>query len=94
MPVAYTASIAGPRDVGAVSTRAGHCIQPMPAAAAVKAVSTAHRRQRGSRSPADRKGLGKDSRHNSMKIIHEAQIEQRTFPSWRIAHLDATPERA
>lgn len=37
--------------------------------------------------------LGKDSRHNSIKIIHEAEIEERTFASWRMAYLDATPEQ-
>ena len=37
--------------------------------------------------------LGKDSRHNSIKIIHEAEIEQRTFASWRMAYLDATTEQ-
>ena len=37
--------------------------------------------------------LGKDSRHNSIKIIHEAGIEERTFASWRMAFLDATPEQ-
>jgi hypothetical protein len=38
MPVAYTASIAGPRIDCAVSTRTGHCHQAMPAAAAANAV--------------------------------------------------------
>jgi Sensors of blue-light using FAD len=37
--------------------------------------------------------LGKDSRHSSIKIIHEAEIEERTFASWRMAYLDATPEQ-
>lgn len=32
-----------------------------------------------------------DARHSSIKVFYEAEIEERTFASWRMAYLNATP---
>lgn len=37
-------------------------------------------------------GIRNDSRHESMKVFHEAEIEQRTFSEWRMAYLSTDIE--
>lgn len=36
--------------------------------------------------------IGKDTRHSSVKVFHEAQINERAFGSWRMAYLSPRPE--
>jgi hypothetical protein len=35
--------------------------------------------------------IAKDTRHTSVKVFHEAEIEERAFANWRMAFLNATP---
>jgi hypothetical protein len=37
--------------------------------------------------------ITRDSRHSSVKVFHEAEIDARTFGSWRMAYLNATPQQ-
>ena len=34
--------------------------------------------------------IANDTRHHSVKIIHEAEVEERVFRSWSMAHVSAT----
>ena len=36
--------------------------------------------------------IREDTRHDSMKVFHEAEIPQRAFRDWRMAYLDADLE--
>ena len=37
--------------------------------------------------------ITRDSRHQSVTVFHEAQVEARAFESWRMAYLSPTPEQ-
>ncbi len=39
------------------------------------------------------RSIGKDSRHTSVKVFHEGEIDSPMFGSWRMAYLSATPEQ-
>jgi hypothetical protein len=39
------------------------------------------------------RNITRDSRHSSVKVIHEAEVDQPMFGSWRMAFLSATPEQ-
>ena len=39
------------------------------------------------------RSIGDDSRHSSVKIFHQAEVDRPTFGSWRMAYLSATPEQ-
>jgi hypothetical protein len=39
------------------------------------------------------RSIGGDTRHASVKVFHEAEVESPTFGSWRMAFLSATPEQ-
>lgn len=34
-----------------------------------------------------------DTRHTSVKVFHQAEVDRPTFGSWRMAYLGATPEQ-
>ncbi len=36
--------------------------------------------------------IGRDARHHSVKVFYEAQVEARSFESWRMAYVSATAE--
>ena len=37
--------------------------------------------------------IARDSRHHSVKVFYEAEVETRAFESWRMAYLNATAEQ-
>jgi len=37
--------------------------------------------------------IARDSRHQSVTVFHEAEVEARAFESWRMAYLSPTPEQ-
>jgi hypothetical protein len=37
--------------------------------------------------------IAADSRHHSVKVFHEADVDARTFESWRMAYLSPTAEQ-
>ena len=39
------------------------------------------------------KSIASDTRHSGVTIFHEAEVEERTFASWRMAHLSASPQQ-
>ena len=39
------------------------------------------------------RSISRDSRHSSVKVFHEAELEEPIFGSWRMAFLSATPEQ-
>lgn len=36
--------------------------------------------------------IGRDTRHHSVKVFYEAEVEARTFEYWRMAYISATAE--
>jgi hypothetical protein len=39
------------------------------------------------------RSIAADSRHTDVKVFHEAEVEHRAFGQWRMAYVDATPQR-
>ena len=39
------------------------------------------------------RSISRDSRHSSVKVFHEAEVDEPTFGTWRMAFLNATPEQ-
>ena len=39
------------------------------------------------------KSIAQDTRHNSLKVFSELEVDELTFHRWRMAYLDATPEQ-
>ena len=37
--------------------------------------------------------IARDSRHTSVTVFHEGEVQARTFTEWRMAYLSATPEQ-
>lgn len=37
-------------------------------------------------------GIAHDSRHSSVTVFYEAEVETRAFPSWSMAYLSPTPD--
>jgi hypothetical protein len=37
--------------------------------------------------------IAADTRHSSVTVFHEAEVEQRLFSSWRMAYVSAQPEQ-
>ena len=39
------------------------------------------------------RSIEKDTRHHSVKVFHQAEVDRPTFGNWRMAYLGATPEQ-
>jgi len=39
------------------------------------------------------KNIAKDTRHGSVKVFHEAEVEARTFGDWRMVYVNASPQQ-